>query len=268
MSLLRSLLFVPATREDRFARAIATGADAVCLDLEDAVAAQDKVSARAAVARLLSRPRDTRCAVGVRINPLASEWAQDDLAEIDGRADFIMLPKADSADAITGMLEMSGKAVIWPLIETAEGLRAAWHIAAAERVEGVLFGAFDYAADIGCLVDWEPLLYARGRLAAACGRARVQLLDAPFADYRDRAALIEATRRAKAMGFTGRACIHPDQVAAVNQVYTPEQSEIEHARRVLAAFDAAAGGAAQLDGRMIDLPVALSARRVLARAGA
>jgi citrate lyase subunit beta/citryl-CoA lyase/(S)-citramalyl-CoA lyase len=115
-------------------------------------------------------------------------------------------------------------------------------------------------------MEWEPLLFARGQLAAACGRARVELLDAPSGDLQGGEGLEASTRRAKALGFTGRACIHPAQVGVVNAVYTPSALELAQARRIVDAFDAAAGQAAQMDGKLIELPVALAARRVLERA--
>jgi citrate lyase subunit beta/citryl-CoA lyase/(S)-citramalyl-CoA lyase len=272
MSPIRSLLFLPAHQPHRFERALASGADVVCLDLEDAVPPDQKTAAREALRAVLSRDRAGRSGrsgrrVGVRLNGLDTpHWRED--AAVAAACDFVMLPKTTGpADLATLAQALPADLPLWPLVESADGLRHAWDIAAAPQVEAILFGAFDYAADIGCELAWEPLLYARGRLAAACGRARVALIDAPYGDLNDAAGLEESTRRAKALGFTGRACIHPAQVASVNAIYTPSPDEVAHARRVLAAFDAAAGGAVQLDGRFIDLPVALAARRVLARAG-
>lgn len=267
MRSLRSLLFAPAVRPDRFERACASEADAVCIDLEDATPPAEKDAARDAVSAFLSGDRRSGC-VGVRINAVGGEWWEADLEATGRTADFIMLPKASSPAELDLVSErLAADCPLWPLVETAEGLMRSWAIAAAERVGGVLFGAFDYAADVGCAMEWEPLLFARSQVAAACARSRVELLDAPAADIRDRAGLVESSRRAKALGFTGRACIHPDQVGPVNEVFTPSPSEVDAARRVLQAFEAAGGGAVQLDGKLLDLPVALAARRVLARAG-
>jgi citrate lyase subunit beta/citryl-CoA lyase/(S)-citramalyl-CoA lyase len=134
-------------------------------------------------------------------------------------------------------------------------------------VGGVLFGAVDYSAEVGCTLEWDALLYARGALAAACARAGVELLDVPHLDIADAADLAASTARARALGFTGRACIHPTQVSAVNAVFTPDAAAVDRARRVVAAFEAAAGGAALLDGKLIELPVVRAARRTLERAG-
>ena len=265
----RSLLFLPADRVDRLERAIGSGADAVCLDLEDAVAPAQKPEAHAAaVQALVARDADRGGpAVGVRINAAGTPWFEDDLSVLGPKADFVMVPKATSALAIATVAKVAPRARLWPLIESAGGLMRCWEIAAAPGVQGVLFGAFDYSADVGCVMEWEPLLFARSQLAAACARARVELLDAPSGDIRDNDSLAGSTRRAKGLGFTGRSCIHPDQVAVVNSIFTPTAAEVDRARRLVDAFDAAGGRAAQLDGRLIELPVALAARRVLARAG-
>ena len=263
----RSLLFLPATRVDRLERAVASGTDAVCLDLEDAVAPDAKEEARLAVAKLLAARPSGGPAVGVRVNAEGSPWWEADLAAAQA-ADFVMLPKAESAAGLQRTREAwRADGALWPLVETAEGLRSAWEIAAAPGVGGVLFGALDFSADVGCQVAWEPLLYARGRLAAACARGRVELLDTPYADIADAEGFEAETRRAKALGFTGRACIHPTQVPVAQGVYTPSHDETAQARRVLDAFERAQGAAVQLDGKFIDLPVAIAARRVLARVG-
>ena len=154
----------------------------------------------------------------------------------------------------------------WPLVETPEGLMRAWEIAAAPAVGGVLFGAFDYSAEVGCEMSWEPLLFARSQIAAACARAGVEALDAPPAAVGEDEALVAETDRARRLGFTGRACIHPSQVGPVNAAYTPSAEELAKAQAVVTAFDAAAGGPALLDGKLIELPVARAARRILERA--
>jgi citrate lyase subunit beta/citryl-CoA lyase/(S)-citramalyl-CoA lyase len=266
MPSFRSLLFVPGTRPERFARALASGADAVCIDLEDAVAPSDKLTARAQAVAFL-RAKRAGAAVGVRINAMDTEWAAVDAAEAGRLADFVMAPKVESPEQLARVAELAPGKPLWPLVETADGLRRAWDIAAVPGAQGVLFGAFDYSADVGCAMEWEPLLFARSRLAAACARTRVELLDSPSGDIADHDGLADSTRRARALGFTGRACIHPLQVAAVNAVYTPTAAEVDRARRLIEAFDVAGGRAAQLDGKLIELPVALAARRVLARAG-
>lgn len=266
MPSLRSLLFVPGNRADRFERAQTAGADAMCLDLEDSVAPLLKGEALEKVACFLSRARMRQPPIGLRINPIASPWWRNDL-EAARAADFVVVPKSVSIKEL-GLFDQAceGRLKVWAQIESPEGLAQAWSIAAHPSVEGLIFGAFDFCVEMGCEMAWEPLLFARSSLAAACAGAHKQLLDAPYGDVKDQQGLLEFTRRAKALGFTGRTCIHPDQVAPVNEAFTPSATEIAAARRILEAFEQAEGAAAQLDGQLIELPVAKAARRVIERA--
>jgi citrate lyase subunit beta/citryl-CoA lyase/(S)-citramalyl-CoA lyase len=206
----------------------------------------------------------------LRINPVRSDLGRQDmdaLARAGGSLPFLMLPKVERPDDLALAALAMGETPLWPIVESAEGLRQAWDIASAPGVAGVLFGAADYSADIGCTLDWDALLYARGKLAAAAGRAGVQLLDVPHLEIKHPHDLAESTARSKALGFTGRACIHPQQVGPVNAVFTPTPAEVDRAQRVLEAFEAAGGGAALLDGKLIELPLVRAARRTLERAG-
>lgn len=264
MPAFRSLLFVPGSRPERFAKALEAGADAVCIDLEDAVAPQQKEQARLEVAAFV---RERPGAAGVRLNPVRGDLGLQDLRALSGTdLPFLMLPKVESAADVDLAAKLIGEVPLWPIVESAEGLRHAWEIAAVDGVAGVLFGAVDYSADVGCTLDWDALLYARGALAAAAGRAGVQLLDVPHLDLNDAADLAASTRRSKALGFTGRACIHPAQVETVNACHTPSAAEVDRARRIVEAFDQGSGGAALLDGKLIELPVLRTARRTLERA--
>ncbi len=263
----RSLLFVPGNRPERFGKALAAGADVVCVDLEDAVAPDQKTLARQS---MLDALRQTTTPFGVRINGVTTDLAQVDAEALSGAEglSFVMVPKAESPEQLAKVSAWLGTDTpLWPVIESAEGLYAAWGIAAAPGVAGVLFGGADYAADLGCAMTWDALLFARGQLAAAAARGGVDLLDVPHLDLNDLADLTHSTERVKALGFTGRACIHPSQVAAINDVFTPAASEVDRARRVLAAFAEAEGAAALLDGKLIELPLVRAARRTLERAG-
>ncbi len=270
---MRSLLFVPGSRPERIAKALAAGADGVCADLEDAVAPDGKDEAREAVLSALAAPRSAGAPrLGFRINSPRTRAGLADLAAYaqgDGRADFLMIPKVSHAEELVIIAEALGgpdAPPLWPVVESALGLKHAFDIAAAPGVEGVLFGGADYAADLGISLDWEPLLHARGTLAAAAAAAGVALMDVPYLDVADEAGLIEATRRARALGFTGRSCIHPAQVAGVIAAFAPSTEELEHARAVLDAFEKAEGGAALFNGKLIELPVIRAARRTLAAA--
>jgi citrate lyase subunit beta/citryl-CoA lyase/(S)-citramalyl-CoA lyase len=271
----RSLLFVPGARPERFAKALAAGAEAVCVDLEDAVPPDLKDAARAAVATewLAAIDGQGGPARGVRINGLATGAGFADVAGLAAhlsRAAFLMVPKAQSGVELDNLRQALGShcPALWPIVESARGLEAAYEIAAiAGERGGVLFGGADYSADVGSTMDWEALAYARGRLAAACGAAGTNLLDVPYLDVRDADGLRASTERAKALGFGGRACIHPDQVSVVNAVFTPSEAELERARRIVAALAEARGAAALLDGKLIEKPVILAAQRILERAG-
>jgi citrate lyase beta subunit len=264
---MKSLLFTPGSHPHRFPNALNAGADAVCLDLEDAVAPAEKDMARAAVARFLEASRPAAPCVGVRMNGLDSGWWQADLAAVGAIADFILIPKvASSATIDTVAREIGAQTALWPMVESAEGLREAWSIASAAGVRGLVFGAFDYVADVGCDMAWEPLLFARSRLVAAAARARIDLVDAPNGELEDLEEIQHSARRARSLGFTGQACIHPKQVGIINDAFCPSDLEVARARQILEAFAEAGDGATQLDGRLIDLPVAAAARRTLARA--
>jgi citrate lyase subunit beta/citryl-CoA lyase/(S)-citramalyl-CoA lyase len=262
---MRSLLFVPGSRPDRIAKALEAGADAVCVDLEDAVAPDAKDAARDAVLGELSD--DGRFAV--RVNALETEWGREDADALAGhgaRAAFVMLPKAESAgqvEILSSALGPAGEGGIVPIIESAAGLRHAWDICAAPGVKAVLFGGGDMAADLGVAMEWEPLLFARSQVVAACAAANVPGIDVPYLDVKNEAGLLKETERVKALGYTAKACIHPAQVSAVNHVFTPSEDEISHAERVIATLDQAGGGAALLDGKLIEAPIIRRARRVL-----
>jgi (S)-citramalyl-CoA lyase len=266
----RSLLFVPGARPERFEKALSAGADAICIDLEDAVPPEQKQQARIKAIEFISRERDGGPAVGLRLNGLRTREGIGDLAILsasEARPDFIMVPKAAHAEELAIVAAVLGPAArLFPIVESAEGLKNVWDICAAAQVEAVLFGGADFSADLGAALSWEAMLHVRSVLAAACARAGVALFDVPHLDVEDDAGLTESTLRAKALGFTARACIHPRQVAGVNAAFTPTPEEIDRARRVIAALEDAQGAAALLDGKLVELPVIRAAERVLARA--
>lgn len=270
IALARSILFVPGHRPERFAKALATGADAVVIDLEDAVPPGEKAAARAAA---MARPSALDgVALGVRINPLPTPEGIADLAALLGGTapDFLMLPKAESPEELRIVQRAFARAPRPPqllaLIESAEGLASAGAIAAEPGCAALGFGGVDLAADLGCAFAWEQLLAHRAALVVAAARSGRGVVDVPFLALDDEAGLAEETRRAQALGFTAKLAIHPRQVATIQAVLTPGTEEVARARRVLDAMEAAGGGVCVVDGRMVDAPVARAARRVLARA--
>jgi citrate lyase beta subunit len=279
MKPFRSLLFVPGSRPERFEKAIAAGPDAICIDLEDAVPPQDKASARAGVMAWLAGRAASACAVGVRINALSTLDGFRDvvaLADAGVRPDYVMVPKAEHPSALEAMiaaLDLRGAeappVAVWALVESVAGLCAASDLAAVCGGDGgILFGGVDFSAAIGTGLGWEALFHARSTLATACRVASGTLLDVPYLDVGNETGLREECERVKALGFNGKACIHPSQVATVNAVFAPSAAEIAWAHRVVDAGRNIKGGAMLLDGKLLDAPVYLRAQRILDQAGA
>lgn len=271
----RAALFVPGHRADRFDKALAAGADAVIMDLEDAVPPAEKPAARAACLARLERPVPPGAALGIRMNQLPTPEGIADLAAIAtaaARPSFLLLPKTESAEQVAilhRVLAAGGAPVpVVALIESAAGLVNAAGIAAAPGCAALGFGGVDLAADLRCAVAWEPLLPHRGALVVAAARAGVGLLDVPFLALDDAAELEAECRRVQALGFTGKLAIHPRQVATILGVFTPTPDEVAWAQRIVDAMRAAQGGVCVVDGAMVDAPVERAARRILARARA
>lgn len=274
----RALLFTPGNRPERFAKAAATGADALILDLEDAVAAQEKDEARAT---LVGHFRgDFRAGLaahqlkGLRVNNIhtpAGVRDLDALASSGIAPDFILLPKVESAFEVRLYARhlvgtQRGIAFIC-LVESARGLEAAMEIASAEpRVRALAFGGVDLAADLRAELAWEPMLYGRARLVQAAASAGLGLVDVPHLALDDAAALRLECLRVKAMGFTGKLAIHPKQVGPIVAAFTPSAAEVERAARMVAQFERAGGNAVEFEGRMLEGPVVKAAQRVLALA--
>lgn len=267
----RTYLFVPGTRPDRFGKALASGADAVVLDLEDAVAPEHKTAARAHVAGWLQTTDPTdRARSVVRINDSTSDWFADDLTALLGTGVAqIMLPKTEQAQQVRFVVEALPGAQVLALIETARGVAQVDEIAGAIGVARLVFGTLDFALDLDLDIsrDAVGLNHAAARIALA---SRVADLPAPVAgvtpQLNDEARLLADLGMARCHGFGAKLCIHPNQVQPIHRALRPSEAELAWARRVLAA-DAASPGAARLDGRMVDAPVVRQARRTLLAAG-
>lgn len=269
MSPLRSLLFVPASRPDRFAKAMEAGADLVCADLEDAVAPADKEAARTAALGFLSPGR------AVRLNGLATPAGIADLAALIAArpaGGTLLVPKVEHEEELR-LLDRLLAAAALPLelialVESAAGLARAGAIAAAPRVVALMLGGADLAAELGTAPAAEALAVPRALLALAARGAGIGAIDMPCLAPRDAATTAAEAQAARRLGFTAKAAIHPAQVAPINAAFTPDPAEIAEAVRGLAAFAAAGGAAAVLDGRLIERPVAARWRAVIARARA
>ena len=262
----RTLLFVPGNRPDRFAKAEAAGADVVVIDLEDAVAPDDKDAARSDVAQWLS---DGHAAV-VRINGADTQWFDDDVAMlgavgINHAAEAgAMIAKAEASEIVSRVATASNAPVI-PLIETAVGVLNAPGIAATPGVARIAFGAIDFAAELGVDPDdREALLHARSTLVLASAAARVASpVDGVTTALRDAEKLTDDVGYAARIGLRGKLCIHPSQVAAVHDRLAPTDDQLAWARRIVDATRAD-GSAVAVDGHMVDPPVVARAQQILA----
>lgn len=259
----RSLLFVPGNRPERFEKALSSGADLVCIDLEDAVAPDDKASARAAVIRFLSDTDATH--VSLRVNAPGTDACQDDLAAMSGLTlPFIMVPKVDTL----GELAMiTADAPLIPVIESGLAILNAAAILSSDRVRMGLFGGGDYAADLGVPMTFEAFHYARSHLAACSAAFEKPIFDVPYLDVHDVAGGEADTRRVADLGIHCRSAIHPKQIAAIHAAYTPSDDDIADAKSLRDAYVAAEGNAALHKGKLIEAPILRAAERVLARAG-
>lgn len=276
LSQARSLLFVPATRLERLVKAFDAGADAVIVDLEDAVAPDSKNSARTALTEHLPRLNDAqRERLMVRINAVGTPWHEADLAQMgtwmaDGKG-ALMLPKAEDPLAlrkVAARLRPAGRVV--PLIESLAGLDQADALAREAQVLRLAFGHLDFQLDLGmrCSQDEVELNSVRFSLVTASRRAHLPApIDGVTTDTGNFEQLEADTLRARAFGFGGKLCIHPTQVARVNQGFAPSTTELAWARRVLDLAAQHGGQAFSLDGRMVDLPVIRSAELILSVGG-
>ena len=262
-------LFVPGNRPERFAKALAAGADRVILDLEDAVAPADKAAARDAIARWMAHAGGEREKVLIRINDSAAECYGADVALVASAVpSCVMLPKCESAGQVARLLAaLPNTTSVLPLIETARGMLALQEIAQAKGVVRLGFGAIDYMADLDIPADSPALDYAAAQLAIA---SRAVGLASPVAGVTpdlDAAKVSADMAHARSLGFGAKMCIHPAQVAAVRAALAPSAQELAWAERVLQVWNAGTGGAIQVDGKMVDRPVILRAERIVAQAG-
>lgn len=274
---LRSLLFVPGDRPERFPKAAATGADALILDLEDSVVPDRKPEARAAVRAWIEAPRqEGGPTIFVRINPIDSDEVAADLEALAGLAlDGIVLPKAEGSDSVAALLDrLPGDYLVLPVAsETpAAVFQLGTFAAVAGRLAGLTWGAEDLPASVGAATAREadgsytdPYRVVRALTLFGAHAATVPAIETVFPDFRNLDGLAGYAARGRRDGFTGMLAIHPTQVAVINDAFTPSAAEVAHAQAVVDAFAANPGaGALQLDGKMIDAPHLKSARRLLA----
>ena len=268
----RSLLFVPGLRPDRFAKALDSGADIVCVDIEDAVPLPRKQEARELTLPVFAEDTHPHIETMVRVNPISTpDGLKDILALRDCKMPpkALMLAKPGSAEEIRlydELLQGSCAGIRFHvIIESTDGLANVMEIASASgRIDSLLFGAVDMSADLRASKTWETLLYARSRVVHAAARYDLDLLDVPWLNLDDEDGLKNEAVMSDALGFTGKASIHPKQIPVINDVFSPSAELVDRARRILAEFEQDTTGLVVVDGELIERPVVRSMLRVLA----
>ncbi len=283
IKVIRSFLFAPGNHPRKVEKVFAASADAVILDLEDAVAISEKEATRAVVVEAMQQPRN--CLGYIRVNSLDTGYCEDDIKAVVGPwIDGIVIPKVESADTLVAIDKLisaaeseanltPGAIDLMPIIETARGVEFASEIASAvPRVRRLSFGGGDYTLDLDYIwtADEEVLAYARARISHATRVANIDPpIDTVVLQIKDDERFSASAARGKKYGFGGKLCIHPNQVPLCNAAFTPDADEIAHAQAVVTAFEeaeAAGSASIQLDGYFIDYPIVYKAQRILALA--
>lgn len=284
--LRRALLFMPGDSMRKIAKAVELGVDSIAMDLEDGVALSQKPAARRTIVEALQTLSFGRSERLVRINPVGSEFWEEDLrATVAARPDGYILPKAEFAEQVQAVAEFlaqeerkrgwpDGGIVLLPIVETALGVLNVREIALADpRVDALIFGAEDLAGDMGAVrtpEGWE-IFYARSAVVLTAKACRLQAIDMVFFDLNDLEGLERECRAGRQMAYDGKMAIHPRQVEVIQRVFSPSPEEIQAALRIVRAYEeaqAAGLGAIALDGRMVDMPVVRMAQNTVQKARA
>lgn len=269
----RSFIFTPGLNPAMYPKALACGADIVCVELEDGVAPKDKVEARnKALALFDATQAEDGVERIVRINCLRTAVGLADVASIiatDTPPPALMLPKVTTPDEVVwldDLLTERGHAVrLHVIIETNAALEAAFAIAhCSDRIDALFFGGVDMAAELRCKNAWEPLLYARSRVVHAAASAAIDAVDVPYLDLNDLDGMRQEAQLAADLGYCGKGAIHPKQIPVLNDVFSPDEAAIANAQRLLQAFAEADTGLVVVDGKLIEKPVLREMTRLLA----
>ncbi|MCH2469542.1 MAG: CoA ester lyase [Gemmatimonadetes bacterium] len=256
-----------------FPKALASGADIVCVELEDGVAPKDKVEARSKALSLFDSPQaEDGVERIVRINSLRTGVGLADVTSVidtDTPPPALMLPKVTCPDEVVWLddllTERGHPSRLHVIVETNAALETAYAIAhCSDRIDGLFFGGVDMAAELRCKNAWEPLLYARSRVVHAAASAGIDAIDVPYLDLNDLEGMRREAELAAALGFCGKGAIHPKQIAVLNEVFSPGEAAVAHAQRILNAFAEADTGLVVVDGKLIERPVLREMTRLLA----
>ena len=269
----RSFIFCPGNKPNMIPKALSSGADMVCIDLEDAIIPEHKNISRVSTVKAfeeISIPNGVETLI--RINDVNSKEGKDDIQAIlnsKNTASGLMLPKIQSVDEIIDLesqIKLANKNLnLHIIIETNMGLQNAWNIAqSSSLIKSLLFGGVDMSADLGCNGDWLSLLYARSRVVHAAAGAGIDSIDVPFLDLEDMDGMRDEAQKSKNLGFSGKGSIHPKQIESLNKVFTPSSEEIAYANKVIKAFNEASDGLVVVDGKLIEKPVLRTALKTVA----
>jgi (S)-citramalyl-CoA lyase len=273
----RSFIFSPGLKPEMFPKALASGTDIVCVELEDGIAPKDKSEARLKALQLFETPQaDDGVERIVRINSMRESFGIADVQAILATKTpppALMMPKVRNSDEVImldNLLTEAGHDTrLHIIIETNAGLEACFDIAhCSPRIDALFFGGVDMAAELRCENAWQPLLYARSRVVHAAASAGLDVVDVPFLDLNDPEGMVLEAQQAKSLGFSGKGSIHPKQIAELNAVFTPTDESIARAKRIIETFEEADTGLVVIDGKLIEKPVLRDMYRILAIAAA
>lgn len=269
----RSFIFTPGLRPEMFPKALASGADIVCVELEDGIAPKDKAEARQKALALFEQPQaDDGVERIVRINSMRELFGIEDVNAVLASTTpppALMMPKIRTPDEVVmldQLLTEAGHATrLHVIIETNEGLEAAFEIArCSPRIDAMFFGGVDMAAELRCQNTFESMIYARSRVVHASAAAGLDVIDVPFLDLDDPEGMRIEAEKVRDLGFAGKGSVHPKQIATLNEVFTPSADKIARARRIIAEFEAADTGLVVIDGKLIEKPVLRDMYRIVA----
>ena len=269
----RSFIFTPGLRPDMYPKALASGADIVCVELEDGIAPKDKADAREKALALFEQPQaDDGVERIVRINSMRERFGIEDVNAILASKTpppALMMPKVRAPDEVVILdqllTEAGHETRLHVIIETNEGLEAAFEIAkCSDRIDAMFFGGVDMAAELRCQNNYDALLYARSRVVHASAAAGLDVIDVPYLDLDDPDGMRVEAERVRDLGFSGNGSVHPKQIAALNEVFTPSEAQITRARRIISEFEKANTGLVVIDGKLIEKPVLRDMYRIVA----
>ena len=268
----RSFIFTPGLKPEMFPKALISGADMVCIELEDGIAPKDKEEARAKALKLFEVPQaDDGVERILRINSMRERFGIEDVLAIlatDTPPPSLMMPKVRSPDEIVMLdqllTERGHKTRLHVIIETNAGLEAAYEIAnCSSRIEAMFFGGVDMAAELRCENNWQQLIYARSRVVHAAASAGLDVIDVPYLNLQDLDGMCDEAQKAKSLGFAGKGSVHPKQIGALNDIFTPSNDDIARARRIIKTFEEADTGLVVIDGKLIEKPVMREMYRIV-----